>query len=56
MKKRKTMLVDGKHNGEEVWKINEERKENVKVFKNIGVRFNKGISSISHLEKTREKV
>ena len=40
-KKSKTMMVGGKGSGRE-WKINEERMENVEVFKYLGVWFDEG--------------
>ena len=41
-KKSRTMMVGGKGSGGE-WKINEERMENVEVFKYLGVWFDRGM-------------
>ena len=48
------MMVGGKCSGEE-WKINEERMENVEVFKYFGVWFVGGMRENVRLEKMREK-
>ncbi len=49
-KKRKTMMMGGKGSGGE-WKIDEERMENMEVFKFLRVSFNRGMRGNIHLEK-----
>ena len=53
-KKSMTMMVGGKGSGGE-WKINEEKMENVEVFKYLGVWFDGEKRGNVHLEKMREK-
>ena len=53
-KKSETMMVGGKGSGGE-WKINEERMENVEVFKYHGVWFDRWMRGNVHLEKMWEK-
>ena len=48
-------MVGGKYSGGE-WKINEERMENLEIFKFLGMWFGKGIRGNVHLEKLREKL
>ena len=47
-------MVGGKGSGGE-WKINEERMENMELFKYLGVWFDRGMRGNVHLEKMREK-
>ena len=53
-KKSKTMMVGGECSGGER-KINEERMDNVEVFKYHGVWFGRGLRGNVHLEKMRRK-
>ena len=53
-KKSKTMMVGGKGSGGE-WKINEERMENVEVFKYLGVWFDRRMEGNVRLKTMREK-
>ena len=53
-KKSMTMMVGGKGSGGEL-KINEERMENVEVFKYHEVWFDRGMRGNVHLEKMRGK-
>ena len=47
-------MVCGNGCGEEC-KINEERMENMEVFKYLGLWFDRGMRANLHLEKMREK-
>ena len=47
-------MVGGKGSGGE-WKINEERMDDVEVFKYLGVWIDRGMRGNVHLEKMRKK-